>query len=260
MRNGSLTVVGTGHLIAGQATPEALQSIKTAKKFFYLVGDPATAYWLETLNPTAETLENSFRIGRNRMDSYLEMVERVLAPVRKGLRVTVAFYGHPGVFVFPSHEAVRRARSEGFAATMLPGISAEDCLFADLGVDPGQQGCQSFEATDFILRKRKFDARSPLILWQVGGIGVTTFRSKHLWSRAGLRLLTSVLRKTYPAEHEVIVYEAAQYPVCPPIIQPVPLSQLPKARVSIISTLYVPPREMARPDRRMLARLGLRSA
>jgi uncharacterized protein YabN with tetrapyrrole methylase and pyrophosphatase domain len=260
MQSGSLTVVGTGMLIAGQVTPEALYAIKTARKFFYLVGDPATAYWLDTLNATAETLENSFRIGRNRMDSYQEMVERVLAPVRKGRRVTVAFYGHPGVFVFPSHEAVRRARHEGFSATMLPGISAEDCLFADLGVDPGRQGCQSFEATDFLLRKRIFDPKSPLILWQIGGIGVSTFRSKHLWSRAGLRVLTSVLRKTYPAAHTVTVYEAAQYPVCPPVIQPLPLSQLPKARVSIISTLYVPPREVARPDRRMLARLGLRSA
>src|SRR2546429_6584747 len=45
----------------------------------------------------------------------------------------------------------RQAREEGFEAEMLPAVSAEDCLFADLGVDPGDEGCQSFEATSFLL-------------------------------------------------------------------------------------------------------------
>ena len=40
---------------------------------------------------------------------------------------------HPGVYVAPSHETVLRARAEGYPARMLPGISSEDCLFADLG-------------------------------------------------------------------------------------------------------------------------------
>jgi hypothetical protein len=43
-----------------------------------------------------------------------------------------------------------RSSTDGFDAVMLPGISAEDCLFADLGIDPGMIGCQSFEATDSI--------------------------------------------------------------------------------------------------------------
>jgi hypothetical protein len=259
MRKGSITVVGTGHLVAGQVTPEALVSMKTAKKLFYLVGDPATAHWVETLNPTAETLANSFSVGRNRMESYSEIVERVIKTVRMGLRVTLAFYGHPGVFVDPSHEVVRRARAEGFDAKMLPGISAEDCLFADLGVDPGQDGCQSYEATDFLLRRRKFDPRTPLILWQVGCIGVATYCTKDIWSRGGLRLLTKVLRNTYPAEHQVVVYEAPEYPVCRPVMETVSLSKLPQARVSIISTLFVPPREFARTDHKMLARLSHRA-
>ena len=54
------------------------------------------------------------------------------------------------VFVQPSHESIAIARLEGFSARMLPGISAEDCLFADIGLDPGKDGCQSFEATDFL--------------------------------------------------------------------------------------------------------------
>ena len=53
--------------------------------------------------------------------STSEMVEEILAAVREGKRVCAVFYGHPGVYVKPSHEAVRRARKEGFEARMLPG-------------------------------------------------------------------------------------------------------------------------------------------
>ena len=76
--------------------------------------------------------------GRPRLEAYKKMVERILKNVKDGLEVCVVFYGHPSVFVQPSHESVRIARLEGFSARMLPGISAEDCLFADIGLDPGK--------------------------------------------------------------------------------------------------------------------------
>jgi Tetrapyrrole (Corrin/Porphyrin) Methylases len=79
------------------------------------------------------------------------MVNRIIKYVKRDLRVCAVFYGHPGVFCTPSHESIRIARKLGYRATMLPAISAEDCLFADLGVDPGKHGCQSFEATDFLV-------------------------------------------------------------------------------------------------------------
>jgi precorrin-2 methylase len=63
-----------------------------------------------------------------------------MTAVREGLNVCAAFYGHPGVFVYASHQSIRLARAEGFEAQMLPGISAEDCVFADLGIDPENMG------------------------------------------------------------------------------------------------------------------------
>ena len=54
---------------------------------------------------------------------------------------------------------------------MLPGISAEDCLFADLGVDPAEAGCQSYEATRFLERRPAIEPRAALILWQIGVVG-----------------------------------------------------------------------------------------
>src|SRR3546814_12671609 len=35
------------------------------------------------------------------------------------------------------HKAIAQARAEGLEAHMEAGVSAEDCLYADLGIDPG---------------------------------------------------------------------------------------------------------------------------
>ncbi len=254
---GSLTVVGTGMLIAGQVTQESLSTIESAEKLFFLVTDIVTSRWLEQLNPSAESLFGCYADGKPREATYAEMVGRILAPVRAGRGVVAAFYGHPGIFVAPSHEAIRRARSEGFRAQMLPGISAEDCLFADLGIDPGERGCQSFEATDFLLRRRIFDPTSTLILWQIGGIGVFDFHSRPLWSRQGLEVLERELLRHYPIDHEVVIYEAVPYPTLPPKILRVTLAEMARAEVSIRSTLYVPPLADRASDPGMRVALGI---
>src|SRR5262245_31948317 len=133
MPTGSLTIVGTGIRLS-QLSTEARACIEAADKLLFLACDAVTCSWLTQVNPGAESLHVHYGPGKPRGTSYAEMVERILAFVREGLKVCVALYGHPGVFAYPGHEAVRRARSEGYAARMVPGISAEDCLFADLGI------------------------------------------------------------------------------------------------------------------------------
>src|SRR5215510_1892109 len=134
MPTGSLIVVGTGYRLAGQITPESLAYIRQADRFFYLT-DSITAAWLKKTNPSAESLLDCYSVGKDRMHAYRKMIARMLSPVREGLTVCTAFYGHPGVVVYPAHEAIRLARKEGHRAKMLPGISAQDCLIADLGID-----------------------------------------------------------------------------------------------------------------------------
>jgi len=231
--------------------------MRAATRVFYLVTDPLTRLWLLDQAPRAEDLFDAYAVGRPREESYEEMVERILAAVRGGERVAAVFYGHPGVFADPPHEAVRRARAEGHDARMLPGISAADCLYADLGVDPGDRGCASFEATDFLLRRRRFDPSAALVLWQIGAVGVTDVRPTELWSREGLELLVETLLATYPATHEVIVYEASTLPVTAPKIARVALGELTDAPVTALSTLYVPPLGERRTDRAVARRLGL---
>jgi precorrin-3B methylase len=257
LSSGSLTIVGTGIQVAGQLTVEARNCIQLSDKLLYLVTEPIAEEYLRTLNSTAESLETFYEEGKDRFLTYMAMVERILEEVRGGKAVCVAFYGHPGVFVLPSHVAIRQARDEGYAARMLPGVSAEDCLFADLGLDPGLPGCQSFEATDFLIRKRRFDTGCSLILWQIGVIGVLTYRNAD-YAPTNVAVLADYLGQYYSPEHKVIIYEAAIYPIHDAMKEVVSLDTLTSARITPISTLCVPPRQATVScDTEMLSRLGM---
>jgi hypothetical protein len=252
---GSLTVVGTGYGGCGQITLESCNVIETAEKVLFLAESTSTADWIRLANSTSESLFPFYSGRSNRLQTYLEMTEYILSFVRQKLELCVVFYGHPGVFVFPSHEAIVRARQEGFEARMLPAISAEDCLFSDLGVDPGRRGCQSFEATDFLVRKRAIHIGVPLILWQIGSLG----RVEHTSNRENphIPILVEVLQSSYEPKHEVVVYEAASHPKCDPVIEFISLDRLAGAVITPISTLYVPPKEDTLIDSEMAHRLGI---
>ncbi|HYT78674.1 MAG TPA: SAM-dependent methyltransferase [Actinomycetota bacterium] len=235
---GSLTIVGTGIRTSLQTTSEARSAIEKADKVLYLL-DPVGARWVQILNPTAESLDNFYSIDRPRLDTYRMMVEEIMAWVRKGLDVCVAFYGHPGVFVDPSHDAIRRAQREGFEARMMPGVSAEDCLIADLGFDPGQWGLHSYEATEFLLHRRVADPSVHLILWQVGALG--EMRARKGPNPAAFGTLVDRLAERYGSDHEVVLYQASPYPIGGSSINRLRLADLVTADVSPMSTLYVPP-------------------
>jgi len=205
----------------------------------YLVADPVSATTVEALNPRARSLDDLYADGVPHRDVYERMTEAILEPVRAGRLVCAAFYGHPGVFVLPSHDAISRARAEGFEATMLPGVSAEDCLVADLGVDPAVNGLQSYEASNFLRRRPALEPTTALVLWQIGVVGARTYSSSG--SAPALGELVELLLEWYPAGHGAVVYQASSYPGIPPLIREVRLDELGADAVTSASTLYVPP-------------------
>lgn len=213
---------------------------------------------IERLNANTRSLQGHYKPGRIRAETYQAIVEEILTSVRRGGKICVALYGHPGVFAQPAHEAIRLAREEGHSARMLPAVSAEDCLFADLGVDPGATGCQSYEATDFLMRERRIDTSAALVLWQVGVVGNLTYAPEGDPSR--LPVLVDCLCTLYPPEHEVVLYEASPFPGCGPIIERLPLANVARAGVSPGTTLYVPPPRARCVDREMVRRLDLAAA
>jgi uncharacterized protein YabN with tetrapyrrole methylase and pyrophosphatase domain len=248
LKNCSLIVVGTGIRVVGQLTMEAIAWIKRADRVLYVVADPVSIETIHELNPLgAESLLSLYADGKPRLATYDAMVERILTCVREGKLTCVASYGHPGVLAFPSHEAIRRVRAEGYVARMLPGISAADCLFADLGIDPATHGCQSYDATDFLLHCRTIDTSASVVLWQVGVVGDPMYREAG-YDRSALPMLVARLCQFYPPDHGCYIYQAAVYPGFEPRIRAAPISDLPQLEIGAMSLLYIPPARAAIPD------------
>jgi hypothetical protein len=140
---------------------------------------------------------------------------------------------------------------------MLPAVSAEDALFADLGVDPGATGCQSYEATDFLVRRRPVDPTAALVLWQVGALGETIYSTQPQRQQERVEVLVDYLCSFYAGDHRVFLYEASPYPIVESMIRSVSLSELATAGTGPLSTLYVPALAARPRDLEMAERLGL---
>ena len=255
----SVVVAGTGILGVGHISIETLGHIKAADAVFYLVADPVTEGFIQQNNPNSTSLQGCYREQAPRMEAYEAMVQTILAAMQQYDNVCALFYGHPGMFVYPSHELISRAKALGFDARMLPAISTEDCLFADLAVDPSRDGCQSYEATDFLIHERLFSPHSPLVLWQVGVIGDPTYRSAGYGIR-NLDILVQRLVEHHPPTHRVVLYEAPHFVICPPRADWIPLAELPKAQVTAVTTLYVPASSRSRANLDTARKLGLSSS
>ena len=252
---GSLAVVGSGIRGATQLTPESRSAIVAADIVFYVVPDPITARMIEGIASKSIDLGGLYAPDQDRSATYTAMVDRVFEEVDARLHVCVVFYGHPGVFVDPGPEMMRRAEANGVKAIMLPGISAADAMYADLGLDPGRDGIQMFSATDFLLRRRDIDDSVPLVLWQMGAIGQERGAAEP--ERRYLGVLAEMLAEIYPPDHGIVMYEAAGIIGYPPRIDAGTLASLADMPLTRASTLFVPPLSTVEVDTEMAERLGL---
>jgi uncharacterized protein YabN with tetrapyrrole methylase and pyrophosphatase domain len=239
-KKGSLVNVGLGMTLGAHITPISKTFIQEADIVFVSASNRLVEEWVRTMNPKMISLQSFYAEGKSRLNTYKEMTEAILQEVRNGKKVCGAFYGHPGVFALPPHETIRQARAEGYQAHMEPGVSAEDCLYADLGIDPGSSGCAHFEASQFLFNHRPFDPSAYLILWQVGIAGDKSLKVFET-SVAKKQLLVDLLLETYPADHQVTLYECAVLPIEKTLIVHVPLKDLAHQEMSMKTTLVVPP-------------------
>lgn len=240
---GKLVCVGTGMRMAGQLTPLAKSYIESFDLVIAAVPNMFTRKWLQGVAKEYVCLLDHYDDtkvdGKTRRDTYRRMADTILHEVRQGKRVCAAFYGHPGIFACISHMAIADARLEGFEAHMEPGISALDCLVADLGIDPGTFGMQSMEATQFMIYQRQIDPTALLVLWQIGIAGDLTLK-RFETEPAHLQIIVNKLMKTYSPDHEVILYEAATHPLEQTRADKIRLCELPQAALKQITTLVIP--------------------
>lgn len=251
--NARLVVVGSGIQLGRHISERCLGEIRAADRVFALTDAP-TLQWLMGLRPDLVNLGECYADDRDRRDSYADMQQRIVAPLQEGARVCAVFYGHPGVYAQVPHRAIELARAAGYPAQMEPGVSAEACLYADLGIDPGRHGLLSFEATQFLVREHAVDPSALLLLWQValcGQLDCTGFTP----CPHRLQLLVDKLLACYPANTPVILYEAAQLPIETFRAERIALADLPHQRFKEYTTLVIPPVRACADDVPMLARL-----
>ena len=236
---GSLIIVGTG-LRLGHVTLESKSAIEQSKKLLYLVSDPITISYLEDLNKTAESLFKFYAEGKDRLTIYNEIIEYIMKTLEEYKDVCVVFYGHPGVFTYPSHIVIQKAKELGYSAIMYPGVSTEDMIFSDLGIDPAIHGLQSFEVTQFLDKDMKYDPRCYLILWQIGVIGKDDYSQKPM-VKEELNHLKGKLLLNYPKEQKIIFYVASNHKLFNPTIIKTELSKINSTDFNPVATLIVTP-------------------
>ncbi len=235
---GSLVIVGSGIQFGRHASERALSEIQQAQVVLCLV-DPFALAMITNLRSDAINLGMHYAAGKDRRETYREIEATILREVHAGKAVCAVFYGHPGVFANVPHRVIRKLRAEGLVARMEAGISAEACLYADLGIDPGQCGVQSLEATHFLYYDRQLDPHGLVLLWQVALAGDVSCRRLHA-EREGLQMLVTKLLRWYPPDHEVLLYEAAQLPIESFRADTLRLDSLPDAHYKEFTTLVVP--------------------
>lgn len=252
---GQLICVGTGMTLGAHITPVARKHIEQADIVFHLPASGAETLWVAQMNANVHNLQPYYIEGRDRRIGYQQMVDAILREVKANKKVVGAFYGHPGIFAKVPHDAIEQARALGFEAQMLPGISAEACLFADLGYDPGRVGCQQYEASQFMFYQRVIDPTACLILWQIGVAGDRSC-ARFYTQNPYRQLLVEQLSAYYPDNHLVALYECPNTALDHKRIEWIELQELAQAEVSIKTTLFLPPSQKMKKNLAMLDRLA----
>lgn len=239
-KKGSISCVGLGMTLGQHISPAAKSYIEKADVVFAGVSSGIVELWIEELNPNTISLQPLYEEGTSRLVTYKKMVEVMMCELRKGKSVCGAFYGHPGIFSWAPHKVIEQARKEGFLALMEPGISAEDCLYSDLAIDPGTYGCQHFEASQFLFFERNIDISAYLILWQIGVAGDRSL-GKFKVNSSYKQVLMDELITLYSEQHEITLYEASILPNQSPRVERIKISNYLESNISLHTTMVVPP-------------------
>jgi uroporphyrin-III C-methyltransferase len=235
---GRLVIAGCG-LHPGHMTLETVSQISHADHVVVVAPNPLSVQHIRSLNASVENLGRFYGNDRTRMQTYRLMAHRMVELVEQGKNICAVFYGHPGIFVLSTHLASNLLKQAGYPVSMLPGISADACLFTDLDIDPASSGCQSYEATQFLLTRRTIDTGAALILWQIGLVGEHTLKS-HSPGEKGLFAISQLLLEHYSPAHQICLYEAPTLPGFAPRKDWISLSQLASSDVQPITTLFIP--------------------
>jgi precorrin-2 methylase/predicted 2-oxoglutarate/Fe(II)-dependent dioxygenase YbiX len=242
-RFGELVIVGSGIAAIAHLTLETIGYIREADIVFYHANSGVTASYIRELNPNAVDLYEYYGEGKVRTITYIQMAELMLREVRAGRHVVGLFHGHPGFFVQAARRSLAIAKMEGHNTALIPAVSAIDCLFADLRIDPGVSGMQILKASHVLREDARLATDNHLVFIQIGSVGDNTF-SFSGFKQAKYGQFFDKLLSIYGENHDSVYYVAPIFPGCDPVIT---VRKLREYRDSSAlnsvhaATLYLPP-------------------
>lgn len=240
-------VVGTGMVGYNQLTRETMSALEESERVYFAgTQDAVMAHFEAEYDTEVVDLRDEYTEGGSRLDTYERMAELVMEGAEElDAPVTFALYGHPMVFVSPSKFVLDEAPDRGLAVEVQPGISAMDCIYADVNFDPARNGVQMFEASDLLLREWELNPEVPTMIWQVGAVETAMYVKD--WSEPErFTRFREYLQQFYPDDHEVRLLQTATYPLAESQQVTVPLDEFETKHELIdrgMYILYVPPVE-----------------
>jgi uncharacterized protein YabN with tetrapyrrole methylase and pyrophosphatase domain len=146
-----IVVAGLGMVGVHQITKEVEETIRRSHRVFITDMALGVVDYLKTLCPHITDLTSRREIGKHRLPIYRRMASEVVAAALEKPPVCFACYGHPNLYCYPTTLIQRAAQVLDLKTLVLPGISSLDSLMSALGVDPGFDGLQVYEATDLLI-------------------------------------------------------------------------------------------------------------
>ncbi|KTD17920.1 SAM-dependent methyltransferase [Legionella jordanis] len=239
-----LTIAGTGIKFLAHLTTEVKGIIKSSSCVLYLLNEPAMKHWVLNNSKISFSLDEIYYSCEKRIDAYEKIVQVVLSYAGKYNDLVLLIYGHPLVFSSVAMKLIEQCSNSEMQLSVLPGISALDCLLADLRIDPAGAGLQCYDATLFINKNVEYSSSAHLILWQiaiVNEIKIIKGEINKVTQKTGLSYLKKILLNKYSANHPLILYVAALYAGVSSEIIELELDSLEEIEIPRLATLYIPP-------------------
>ncbi|MEM7716171.1 MAG: SAM-dependent methyltransferase [Cyanobacteria bacterium P01_A01_bin.68] len=206
-------IVGTGIVSVQHITHEIDAVLRRSKEVLYVDNSFGIREYLEQVCPKVTNLHPiAYREGEERINAYNIMTAKVIEAALDNPPVTFALYGHPLVFANPPFQVLKIAPLFGLRVKVLPGISAMDTLFVDLGLDPSVQGLQMYEATDLLLRQHSLQPNVPCLIWQIGTVESRLY-SESMSKPKRFTRIKNYLLKFYPSNHKLVAVYSSTYPL-----------------------------------------------
>ena len=254
----NIHLVGLGIKSIAHLTSETIASIAKADIVLYLANEPIIKEWIVQNSKISVSLDLAYSSDFKRVEAYKKVVDEVIFYLKSNDNLCVALYGHPlicsSLGIMLSEISID---DHNVNVEVYPAVSAEDCIFADLKIDPLSHGCYSAEATDFLLYNSHIDTSSHVLIWQVGMVGCMGLPNNGSFNIKAQNLLKEKLQGLYCDDFEVILYEASMYPGLPAKIINLKLNYLFSHKITAVSTLYIPPFTQKKIDKGVAKYIGL---